>query len=348
MELKDSLKLIADRVAKLKDQISTEEATKNAFIMPFIQSLGYDVFNPLEVQPEFVSDIGIKKGEKIDYAIIKDGKPVILIECKHWNQNLNIHDGQLLRYFHTSAAKFGVLTNGIIYRFYTDLVAPNKMDEKPFLEFNITDLRDNQIEEISKFHTMHFNIENIVNTASELKYMTQLKQLIQKELQTPSVELVKHFTRQVYPGPITSKVLDQFTLLTQKSIHQEISEMITDRLKSALKKEDAENKIEIIPQEQTKVVTTEEEMEAFLIIKAILRKDIPSSRIFFRDAQTYFAILLDDNNRRTICRFYFNGSKKYVAVLDLDKKEIKHEITTMDDIFNHSELLIKIANELNT
>jgi len=135
MDLKDQLKQIADRVTKLKDQILTEEATKNAFIMPFLQCLGYDVFNPLEVVPEFISDIGIKKGEKIDYAIFKDGKPTILIECKDWRQNLNLHDGQLLRYFHVSKAKFGLLTNGISYRFYSDLVEPNKMDEKPFLEF---------------------------------------------------------------------------------------------------------------------------------------------------------------------------------------------------------------------
>jgi hypothetical protein len=116
MDLKDQLKLIADRT-KHKDNIQTEEATKNAFIMPFLQSLGYDVFNPLEVVPEFIADIGIKKGEKIDYAIFKDGNPTILVECKDWRQNLNVHDGQLLRYFHVSKAKFGLLTNGIVYRF---------------------------------------------------------------------------------------------------------------------------------------------------------------------------------------------------------------------------------------
>jgi hypothetical protein len=139
MDFKDQIKQLGERVAKLKDQIQTEEATKNAFIMPFIQALGYDVFNPTEVVPEFISDIGLKKGEKIDYAIFKDGSPTILIECKHWAQNLNIHDGQLLRYFHVSKAKFGLLTNGIVYRFYSDLVAANKMDEKPFLEFNINE-----------------------------------------------------------------------------------------------------------------------------------------------------------------------------------------------------------------
>lgn len=109
MDFKDEIKLFGDRVEKLKDQIQTEEATKNAFIMPFIRALGYDVFNSFEVMPEFVADIGIKKGEKFDYAIMKDGEPCILVECKHWGENLDPHNSQLFRYFHTTSAKFGLL-----------------------------------------------------------------------------------------------------------------------------------------------------------------------------------------------------------------------------------------------
>ena len=347
MDLKDQLKQIAERVIKLKDQIQTEEATKNAFIMPFLQSLGYDVFNPLEVVPEFVADIGIKKGEKIDYAIFKEGKPTILVECKDWRQNLNLHDGQLLRYFHVSKAKFGLLTNGIIYRFYSDLVEPNKMDEKPFLEFNITEIKDNQIEELKKFHKANFDADSIVNTASEMKYTIELKHLLQQELVNPSADFVKHFAKQVYPSVVTAKVLEQFTNLTKKSIQQYISDLITERLKTALTKEDetAKNSENIDnPQtieDESKVVTTEEEMEGFLIVKTILRQQIPASRIAYRDAQSYFAILLDDNNRKTICRLYLNGNKKFIGLFDEQKKESKTEILSLDDIFNHSTSILK-------
>jgi hypothetical protein len=274
MDFKDQIKQLGERVAKLKDQIQTEEATKNAFIMPFIQALGYDVFNPTEVVPEFISDIGLKKGEKIDYAIFKDGSPTILIECKHWAQNLNIHDGQLLRYFHVSKAKFGLLTNGIIYRFYSDLVAANKMDEKPFLEFNINEIKDNQIEELKKFHKTVFDAESITNTASELKFMNELKQIIQQELINPTPDFVKHFAKQVYPSNISAKVLEQFTNLTKKSIQQHISDLITERLKTALTKEDEETKkqeavqaLEQAKLDEVKVVTTEEELEGFMIVK---------------------------------------------------------------------------------
>lgn len=349
MDFKDQIKQIGERVVKLKDQILTEEATKNAFIMPFLQALGYDVFNPIEVVPEYVADIGLKKGEKIDYAIIKDGNPTILVECKHWAQNLNLHDGQLLRYFHVSKAKFGLLTNGIVYRFYSDLVAANKMDEKPFLDFNITEIKDNQIEELKKFHKSYFDVESIVNTASEMKYTNELKHLLQQELNNPTPDFVKHFTKQVYPSVITAKVLEQFTNLTKKSIQQHISDIITERLKTALTKEDevAKEQEIVAVSEQTKdenkVVTTAEEMEGFLIVKTILRQKINANRVTFRDAQSYFAILLDDNNRKTICRLYLNGTKKQFVTLDEQKKEVKAEIANLDDIFNYSETLFKIV-----
>lgn len=347
MDFKDNIKQLADRVVKLRDSILTEEATKNAFIMPFINTLGYDVFNPLEVVPEMTCDIAMKKGEKIDYAIMKDGEPIILIECKHWTQDLNLHDNQLIRYFNVSKAKFGVLTNGVIYRFYTDLIEPNKMDEKPFLEVNITELRDSQIEELKKFHKSYFNVENVLSSASELKYMGELKSIIAKEFSSPSSEFVKYLSKQVYDGVITAKLLDQFTELTKKSISSYINELISDRLKSALKTETVEeakneeidNKV--LEEDENKIITTEEEIESYFIVKSILRQTVDVSRVVYRDAQTYFAILLDDNNRKPICRMYFNAiSKKYIATFDENKKETKHEITSLNDIYNYSEYLI--------
>ena len=348
MDFKDEIKLFGDKVEKLKDQIQTEEATKNAFIMPFIKALGYDVFNPFEVMPEYVADIGIKKGEKVDYAVMKDGEPCILIECKHWGENLDPHNSQLFRYFHTTSAKFGLLSNGIIFRFYTDLVETNKMDEKPFFEFNVTDIKDNQIEELKKFHKSYFDVGNIQNTASELKYMNELKVLINSEFQTPSDGFVRHFAKQIYNGVLTARLMEQFSGLTKKSIQQYINDLITERLKSALKKEDEEQKIadtetaNVQPDiKDARIETTEIEKEGFMIVKTIMRQKIKANRIAYRDAQSYFAILLDDNNRKTICRLYLNGSKKYIGTFDENKKETKNEILTVDDIFNYTDLLHK-------
>ncbi len=349
MDFKDQIKMLGERVMKLKDQVNTEEATKNAFIMPFIRELGYDVFNPNEVTPELIADVGMKQGEKIDYAIMRNGEPIILIECKWHGAPLNVNNAsQLFRYFHTTSAKFSILTNGIEYRFYTDLVETNKMDEKPFFVFNINDIKDNQIEELKKFHKDYYDFDNILNTASELKYTSELKVLLNAEFANPSPDFVKHFAKQVYPSIVTAKVLEQFTALTKKSIQQNISDLITERLKTALNKEDEATKVQETAQsvadqlkaEENKVVTTAEELEAFLIVKTILRQKIQATRISHRDAQSYFAILLDDNNRKTICRLYLNG-KKSIGILDDQKKEIKNELASLDDIFKYSDELLK-------
>jgi len=348
MDFKDQIKQLSERVLKLKEQILTEEATKNALIMPFIQALGYDVFNPTELVPEYTADIGTKKGEKVDYAILKDGNPIILIECKWWGENLDLHSTQLLRYFNVTKAKFGILTNGIVYRFFTDLEKPNLMDEKPFLEFNFLDIKESLIEELKKFHKSYFDINSIVNTASELKYSNEIKTIMINELKNPTEQFVKFFVGLVYTGRATTGVMTQFTELVKKSLNHLINDMINDRLKSAL---DQNTVVQIQEQPQQpeqnnqknepKIVTTAEELDAYYIVKSIARQKVESSRIILRDNQTYCGILLDDNNRKPICRLYFNASKKYIVLFDAEKNEIKIEINKIDDIFNHSEQILK-------
>lgn len=349
MDFKDAIKQIAERFEKLKDTLQTEEATKNAIIMPFLQALGYDVFNPLEVLPEFTCDIGTKKGEKIDYAIFKDGQPIILIECKHWKQDLSLYDNQLLRYFHVSNAKFGLLTNGIIYKFYTDLEFTNKMDEKPFLDVNILDIKGNQIEELKKFHKTYFDIDTILSSANELKYMGEIKNILINEFNEPSPEFVKLLTKKFYDGVITAKLLEQFTIIVRKTIASHISDIISDRLKTALKAEsdDVQKEVKQMPiQVQTssvedKVITTTEEIEAFYIIKSILRPHIDINRVNYRDALTYFTIIVDNNNRKNICRLYLDGTKMYISFLNEEKKEIKEPLTSLDSIYLFSDKLIE-------
>lgn len=348
MDFKDQITQLAQRVEKMLPQIQTEEATKNALVMPFIQILGFDVFNPFEVNPEFIADIGIKKGEKVDYAIMKDGEPIIIIECKHHLEKLDPHNSQLFRYFHVCPAKFGLLTNGLVYRFYTDLNDPNKMDDKPFFEFNITEIKDAQLIELKKFHKSYFDIENISNTASDLKYTSELKTLITSELKNPSTVFVKHFAGQVYPGKLTEKILNQFTELVKRSSNQVLNDAITDRLKTALVNEEAisnsveeKSALQPVMASDSNVVTTEEETEAYLIVKAILRRTVDTKRIFIRDSQSYCAILLDNNNRKPICRLYFNSNKKFISIINEDKSFSRDEIGTLDDIFHYSDRIVE-------
>ena len=351
MDLIDRLKSIGDRIGKLKNQVETEEATKNAFVMPFISALGFDVFNPTEVIPEYVADIGIKKGEKVDYCILKEGKPIIIFEVKHWKEGLDPHNSQLFRYFHVTPVKFAILTNGIFYRFYTDLDEPNKMDNKPFLEFSLENISEPVTNELKRFQKNLFNVEEIQNTASDLKYSKEIKEILSSELNEPSEEFVKFFTSKVYSGRATAKVLEQFNELVKKSAKAMISEMISDRLQIALNREkEDQTKMHVGEVTETEspieestpddgIMTTEEETEGFRIVRAILRRSIPVERIALRDTKSYCGVLLDDNNRKPICRFRFNNASKYIGLFDDNKNEEKFPIEKIEDIYNFEERL---------
>jgi hypothetical protein len=351
MDFIDVIKALGEKVSRLKDSILTEEATKNAFVMPFIAALGYDVFNPFEVVPEFVADLGIKKGEKVDYCIQKDGQPIIIVECKHWREGLDVHNSQLHRYFHVTATRFGILTNGIVYRFYTDLVEPNKMDDKPFWEINISDLSEANVFELKKFHKTGFDVGQILSTASELKYTREIKQLLAAELRDPSLEFVRLFARQVAPGKLTEKVMEQFNPLVKKSAAQLLNDIINDRLKSALATEAV---VQVQVEEATTAEAakggtefTEMEREAFLIVKSILRAQVEVGRITFRDTTSYLNILLDDNKNKIVCRLWLNGAKNYISFFDENKKDVKFEINSLDDLYKFSEQLLATVGQID-
>lgn len=350
MDFIDQVKQFSKRVESLKDSLNTEEATKTALIMPFFSLLGYDVFNPEEFVPEFTADVGIKKGEKVDYAIMSAGKPVILIECKWIGESLEKHDSQLFRYFGTTSAKFAILTNGQYYRFFTDLEETNKMDETPFLEINMLDIKENQVAELKKFHKSQFDINNIFNVASDLKYSNEFKLKIAAQLQQPNDDFVKFFLNGTYEGKFMQSVVDRFRPVLKKALNDYISELMNDKIKNALgtsaEIESAEEPKEEIVEEtrESKVVTTEEEMEAFYLVKNMLKSYTAVENITHKDTETYFGVLFKGKTTRWICRFYFNSSKKYLAIPDENKKEVKYQINGVYDIDNYQSQIINSLN----
>jgi len=351
MDFIDKIRELSTKIPKQLDNIQTEEATKHAMIMPFIAALGYDVFDPTEVTPELSADVGVKKGEKVDYAIFSNGKPILLFECKHHATDLSkVHASQLYRYFSVTEARFGVLTNGLVYWFYTDLEAANKMDEKPFFEFNMTEIKENAVEELKKFSKSSFDLDFILTTAAELKYTREIKRLLLEQMQEPTDKFVHFVASNVYNGKITQAVRDQFIQLTKQAFKHLINDQINERLKSALSSDttptsgtstpsdisspDApgSNEVDVSPE------TTEEEREGFHIVRAILRECTAPKRVVMRDVQSYCGILLDDNNRKPLCRFHFNGGNKYLSLFDAIKEE-KVLIEGLDDIFKYAERL---------
>jgi len=355
------LKVLGNKVKQSQGLIKTEEATKQAFIVPFIKILGYDVYDPTEVVPEYIADIGIKKGEKVDYAIMRDGKPIMLIECKQCGVDLDKHTSQLYRYFSvTPTARIALLTNGVIFRFYADLEKANLMDSKPFLELNLLNIDEILIAKLEKLSKSRFALNSLLFAATEPKYIREINQVLYRQLAKPSDDFVKFFASQVYSGKVTQGVLEQFREIVKKALRMTLTQIVYREVEKRLKPTKEENidtaQIEPEPSEivflpelltarstkqrnDERIETTQEELEGFNIVRNISKKVVDLKRIFYRDAINYFSVLLDDNNRKPICRLYFNDKQKYIALFDKKGNEDKIPIEKVQEIKRFEERL---------
>lgn len=254
-----------------------------------------------------------------------------------------------------SKARFGVLTNGHQYNFYADLEKPNIMDEKPFFTLDLSNLKESSLKILDNFTKNGYSLENILDSAEALKYIKAIRNEFEKELKEPSDEIVRLLVNRFFDKTLTASRLVTFKEYTKRAFSNSINESINFRLKNAL------NISETIPskenqhitavddnseKEAPKFITTEEEIEGSQIVKAILREILPASRIAFRDTQSYFGILLDDNNRKPICRLHFNSTNKYVELFNNGKDNgEKKLLESLDDIYNYkTELLATIKN----
>ncbi|MCY4072168.1 MAG: type I restriction enzyme HsdR N-terminal domain-containing protein [Chloroflexi bacterium] len=329
MDFIDRMLQISTRTPRQLAYIKTEEATKNAFVMPFIQALGYNVFDPTEVVPEYTADIGSKKSEKVDYAIVRDGKPIMLIEAKCATSDLSRdHTSQLFRYFSATDARFGILTNGIQYQFHTDLEKPNQMDENPFLIVDMLNFDARQVAALKKFTKSIFNMDQILSIANQLKYRREISLLIDAEFHEPSTEIVRHFTRQVYSGRLRASVLDEFREIFKDSFREFINAKIANRMPSPIESEGLiQNGNAAYGEDDTAAEkappgsdTAQDEIDGFYVVKAILRDIIDPSRIVMRSVRSYCSILLDNDNRQPICRLHFRPPKMYLSLFHGEKR----------------------------
>ncbi|MBE6468915.1 MAG: restriction endonuclease [Coriobacteriaceae bacterium] len=349
MEFDDAVRQIAEKIDELKDSIQTEEATKTAFIMPFIgRVLGYDVFDPNEVIPEFTADVGVKRGEKVDYALVLNGDVQILIECKKVGAALSLENAsQLYRYFACTGARIGVLTNGQRWNFYMDLDEPNRMDSKPFLVLDLLDIDKTILPELKKLTKPSFDLDSIASSAEELKYVGALKRAIGDEFADPTDEFVRLMASHVYEGVFRQNVMAKFRPLVEKALKRYLADQVNERLATALGADDI--KVGEPEQDDTEadenesasdddgLVTTEDEIAAYRIVKAIACALVDPARITMRDAKSYCAIFLDDNNRKPVLRLLFNSRQKHLLLFNEGKKGDKVSIDGLNDIYAHSE-----------
>ncbi|QOL81205.1 type I restriction endonuclease [Pseudooceanicola spongiae] len=339
--LESAILALAKRLTDFSETIQTEEAVKTSVILPFLQALGYDVFNPAEVVPEFTADAVGKKGEKVDYAIKTGNDISILIECKGLNTQLNEkHLSQLFRYFTVTNARFAILTNGREYRFFSDLDEPNKLDRRPFLIFDLLDFSSSGLNELSKFSRSTFDIDNILQQAERLKYVSLIKRLLAGWMEAPPEPLVKLIAAQVYDGRSSLALRDMLTTATTAAFKELERDKLRARLSSALSdapEEPAPGLPDTPPSDATD--TTEEEIEGWLIVKTLLRGHVAPTRITLRDAKSYCAVLLDDNNRKPLARLHFNRARKYIGLFDGESEE-RIPITDLDDMMELRDRLL--------
>lgn len=240
MEIKQFREQIFDlskKVNEIRKYLKTEEATKNALIMPFLQVLGYNVFDPQEVIPEFITDVGIKKGEKVDYAIFNNGKLSIILECKQFGIDLNkgYYIDQLYRYFSVSDACVAILTNGETYMFYTDIKEKNKMDQKPYMVFNMLNIQDSLILKLKMLSKTDFDANNISTSAKDLKFTKEIKNILKREFSSPTDNFIKFIIPQVISNKRkTPELIDAFSKLIKLAFIQLNSENVNTKLESMI------------------------------------------------------------------------------------------------------------------
>jgi len=291
---------------------------------------------------------GLKKGEKVDYAVMRDGKALMLFECKAAHVNLaEEHASQLYRYFSVTEAHVAVLTDGIVYQFYTDVEKAGKMDTSPFMVFDMLNIQDHLIPELKRLTKQAFKVDEIMSVAKELKYGSEIKRIIAEQFSAPSDDFVSFFARRVYRRTLTQSVREMFSTITKKAFDEFISETINERLRAAMSRQNpltttsSVGATPLVAEDEVtdRIVTTPEELEGFYIVKAVLRAMVDPARIAHRDTMGYFGILLDDTNRRPICRLYFNGEQKYLGLFGQERQWEKISIETLDDLYKYADRL---------
>ncbi len=327
MTFRESLEQIRETIEKHGDKLINEEMTKQALILPMIEAWGYDTRNPSEVMAEYPLKLPGGGNGRADYVIMHNDKPAIVIECKT-AERLNDPDiiGQLQSYVNAIGATVGVFTNGTQYSCYADTDEAGRMDFAPFSTTNVTDPTSESNTALSPLVKELFSPARLRTTAKSMKVKLDRTYDIDVALET---------------SPIGD---DMYRLGAIKSETRRVAEVeaLADEVRGRL-----QSLVDVIARNglsrEGGVVTTNDELDAYLIVKGMLHGTISPSRIGHRDVRTYFSVLVDNNNRKPICRFYFNGRVKQVGTFDEDKLETKHAIEDLDDMFDLAARLRRTA-----
>jgi hypothetical protein len=353
MELSD-IQALAEKLAAFKDEDFNEETTKHALVTPFVQMLGYDTCNPLEVRFEYTADFGVKKGDRVDIAILQDGVPTIIIECKPLQANLDAEKrSQLYTYFAASAGtRIGILTNGRQYQFFSDLDQKNLMDSQPFLSFDLLSFDKKLLPALQKLCKDTWDLKTVMDSAGRLKHLGAIKALIRKDGSDPDEDVVRHYAKVCYSGKMTASVIEHFKPLVVQAFRDYINERLQERL-AELENPPAPAPEPVSEPEQDDedkdgIVTHDSEIHGWITVRTLLGGVVEPSRVMMRDRKSYCSILLDGRPTKTICRFYnfcpvaddgSIGKSAFVSIFGKDSEGVRHQLRTVEDLLPYKDEL---------
>ena len=351
MDISGNIHEVAERVIKQIPHVQSEEATKLALINPFLRDvLRYDTTDLTQVLPEFTADFGIKQGEKVDYALLHDGAPVVLIEVKVTGTPLDkAEPSQLFRYFAAlESARFGIFTDGVRYLFFTDIDKSNVMDSRPFLTLDLTEIKTEAVEEVKRFVRTEFDPNAVREFADGLKYVQGLQERISLEFQNPSDDFVKVLMSSVYDGVKTQNAVDTFKDYTQRALKSFVETNLRERLTAAFGKQAGE--AEITVPENTDDEVSGEEVRAFFIVKALLHDVIDVARLHLVKSGDHCAVLVDGSARKLVCKLYLRDHPYSIELIGYDedgkRRVTRPRLRSIDDIYAHEPVLESKAHQI--
>jgi len=358
----DQMKQVATRVKEHRSDAQNEAQTISYLVYPFLKDvLGYDYASPKEVVREFGADIAGKKGEKVDIALLgEDGTPIILIEVKACTNPLGDDPlVQLKRYFPHTPARVGILTNGLVYKFYSEK-SDNKanLDSEPFLEVDVlkyaqnTALEDDTIKKLQKFRKKNFNVEDILSTAEDLKYINAMKEFFKRQLDTPEEEFVKVVLRGLPFDTTKRNKVEKYGSHVKQALSEVIGERVAKRIAAAgdLERGQLTETAEVqneekIAESSSEILPTEEELACYYIVKAILAKTVDLSRIAHKKGKTGFSIQLDGSIKKLICRFTIAPRSRFVEIPEAEKWA-RHDFQDVNEAYELNEKIIERTQAL--
>ncbi len=312
--------------SKLEEKCTNEAQTRQYLIEPIIEILGYSRMD------DMLTEINAGWGQKNDKAdiglLIKGKNPEIIVECKKYGKTLTDKEAwQLNGYFiNTPSSKFGILTNGIEWRIYSvdEVNKETSLNVNPFLVFDFNNITDSLIENLTKLHKNNIDIKELQDEATDFYFLKGFSTAFALELFEPSDDFIKAIFNRMNGKRMT----DQMKLKIREQIN-------SNSLQKALKKV-----IEEESKNGNQIITTAEELKIYHTIKTILihKKEIDADRISYRDQKNSFNILVDDNNKKIICKIHSSRNN-----YSLEINGIKHEVKGIESVVAMKKQLLDAA-----